>query len=79
MDSPACRTSSSCPFRGESNRVPDVTLTSSPRWTSSAENSAALVAALGPASLDREIATLDPAEFAPPLHKRSGPLTLVRG
>ncbi len=33
----------------------------------------ALVAPLGPANLDRDSATLDPAEFAQPLHKSSEP------
>src|SRR5712691_7329081 len=38
----------------------------------------ALAAALPPANLDRDIATLDPAEFAQPLHKSGGPLFLGR-
>jgi hypothetical protein len=36
----------------------------------------AVVAALCPAILDREVATVDPTEFAQPLNKSSDPLTL---
>ena len=36
----------------------------------------ALAASLRPAILDRDGATLDPAEFAQPLHKSGGPLAL---
>ncbi len=39
----------------------------------------ALGATLCPAILDRDSATLDPAEFAQPLHKSGGPLALGRG
>ena len=39
----------------------------------------ALITSLAPAILDREIATLDPPEFAQPLHKSSGPLAHARG
>ena len=38
----------------------------------------ALVASLRPAILDRDGATLDPAEFAQPLHKSGDPLALGR-
>ena len=38
----------------------------------------ALVASLRPAILDRDGATLDPAEFAQPLHKSGGPLARGR-
>src|ERR1700738_1753829 len=39
----------------------------------------ALAAPLGPAILNRDGATPDPAEFAQALHKSSGPLVLARG
>jgi hypothetical protein len=38
----------------------------------------ALIAALGPAILNREVATVDPSEFAEPLHKSGNPLALDR-
>ena len=38
----------------------------------------ALIAALCPAILNREVATLDPTEFAQPLHKSGNPLALDR-
>jgi hypothetical protein len=38
----------------------------------------ALGASLQPAILDRDIATLDPAEFPQPLHKSRGPLARSR-
>jgi len=38
----------------------------------------ALIAALCPAILNREVATVDPSEFAEPLHKSGNPLALDR-
>ena len=59
--------------------VPTVTMTSTLSRTNSAAISAiALAASLRPAILDRDGATLDPAELAQPLHKGGGPVAPVR-
>ena len=49
------------------------------RTNSAAISTIAPAASLRPAILDRDGATLDPAEFAQPLHKSCGPLALGRG
>jgi hypothetical protein len=59
--------------------VDDVTMTSTLRWTNSAAISAKRSSRpSGPAILDCDGATIDPAEFAQPLDKGGVPVALGR-
>src|SRR5262249_37968836 len=58
--------------------VPDVTITSTLRWTNSAAISAARSVRPSVQRYSIAIATLDPAELAQPLYKSGGPLALSR-
>ena len=64
-------------FAAMDDGVPLVTMTSTlSRMNSSRDLGEALLASLRPAILDGDGSILDPAEFAQPLHKSSGPLAL---